>query len=108
MNSQPEREYATRADYVEWVRESMEVRSGEIVAALREAFQGVIRKEEVEVIIFSELTASGLADKLLSFPLILKPLLLASNIAARAIERDLGIKNVNTMTVACRGNKRSL
>ncbi|MBI4186107.1 MAG: hypothetical protein HY530_01200 [Chloroflexi bacterium] len=96
MNSQPEREYATQADYAEWVRESMEARSGEIVAALREAFQGVIRKEEIEVIVFSELTASELADKLLAFPLILKPLLLATNIAARAIERDLGIRNLNT------------
>ncbi|MBI2852205.1 MAG: hypothetical protein HYX84_03765 [Chloroflexi bacterium] len=96
MNSQPEREYATQADYAEWVRESTEERSGEIVAALRKAFQGVIRKEEFEVIVFSELTASELADRLLSFPLILKPLLLASNIAARAIERDLGIRNLNT------------
>jgi hypothetical protein len=96
MSSQPEREYASQADYVEWVRESMEARSGEITAALREAFQGVIQKEEVEVIIFSALTAAELADKLLAFPLILKPLLLASNIAARAIERDLGIKNLNT------------
>lgn len=96
MSSQPEREYASQADYVEWVRESMEARSGEVTAALREAFQGVIQKEEVEVIIFSALKASELADKLLAFPLILKPLLLASNIAARAIERDLGIKNLNT------------
>lgn len=96
MNSRPEREYASQADYVEWVRESMETRSGEIVAALREAFESVIRKEEVEVVIFSALTAAELADRLLSFPLILKPLLLATNIAARAIERDLGIRNLDT------------
>jgi hypothetical protein len=96
MNSQPEREYASQADYVEWVRESMEARSGEIVTALREAFQSVIHKEEVEIIVFSGVTAPELADKLLAFPLILKPLLLASNIAARAIERDLGIKGLDT------------
>lgn len=103
MRSQPEREYASQVDYVEWVRESMEARSGEITAALREAFEGVIRKEEVEVIVFSALTASELADKLLAFPLILKPLLLTTNIAARAIERDLGIKNINTYN--CRLSK---
>lgn len=96
MNSQPDREYASQVDYVEWVRESMGARSGEIAAALREAFGGVIRKEEVEVIVFSALTAAELADRLLAFPLILKPLLLVTNIAARAIERDLGIKNLNT------------
>jgi hypothetical protein len=96
MGPKPEREYASQADYVEWVRESMEARSGEVTAALREAFQGVIQKEEVEIIFFSGLTAPELAEKLVAYPLILKPLLLASNIAARAIERDLGIKNLNT------------
>lgn len=42
------------------------------------------------------MTAYDLAKAIVGQPLILKPLLAACNIAARAIERDLSIKNVNT------------
>jgi hypothetical protein len=42
------------------------------------------------------MTAYDLARAIINQPLILKPLLAACNIAARAIERDLAIKNVNT------------
>ncbi len=91
-----EREYSTQADYAKWIRETTRERALEITASLKEAFKDVLRKEEVDVIIFSELTVKQLADKIVNYPLILKPLLLATNIAARAIERDLGIKNLNT------------
>jgi hypothetical protein len=96
MNSEGHREYASQANYIDWVREAMETRLVEVTAALREAFGNIIHKEEVEVVVFSGLTALELADKLNAYPIILKPLLLASNIAARAIERDLGMRNVDT------------
>jgi hypothetical protein len=53
-------------------------------------------KREVEVIVFSGMTAFQLAEAIVGHPLILKPLLAAYNIAARAIERDLSIRNVDT------------
>lgn len=96
MGSTSNREYASQADYVEWVREAMARRAVEIAASLREAFGNVIRVEEVEVIVFSSVTVLELSEKIVRHPLILKPLLLATNIAARAIERDLGIKNLDT------------
>lgn len=42
------------------------------------------------------MTAGVLADAVFQHPMILKPLLAAANVAARAVERDLGIKNLNT------------
>ena len=42
--------------------------------------------------------AEDLAQAMLAHPLILKPILASCNIAARAIERDLGIKNLDTYT----------
>lgn len=96
MNGNPKRDYASQADYIESVRDSVTTRTGEIVDALRNAFHAAIRLEQVEVIVFSELSASELADKLLTFPMVVKPLLLVTNLAARAIERDLGIRNVDT------------
>jgi hypothetical protein len=42
------------------------------------------------------MTAFDLAKAIVNHPLILKPLLAACNIAARAIERDLSIKNLDT------------
>jgi len=96
MKSESERDYATQADYSEWVRESTIQRMDMVTTSLRKAFVDVIHKEEIEIIVFSELKVQELANKLISYPLILKPLLLSTNIAARAIERDLGIKNLDT------------
>ena len=42
------------------------------------------------------MTVRSLANALSRYSIILKALLAASNVAARAIERDLGIKNLNT------------
>jgi hypothetical protein len=96
MGLESEREYATQADYAEWVREATRDRVVDVTASLREAFKHFIHKEEVDIIVFSDVTVKQLADKIVNYPLILKPLLVATNIAARAIERDLGIKNLNT------------
>lgn len=89
MSKRPEREYASQADYAEWVRDAAKGRLSDVVGSLRRAFGDVIRREEVEVIVFSGLTASELAERICEYPVITKPLLLATNIAARAIEREL-------------------
>ncbi|MCE2503061.1 MAG: hypothetical protein J4G05_03230 [Chlorobi bacterium] len=64
--------------------------------ALSEAFPDFIEKREVSVILFSSMTAFDLAEGIIQYPVVLKPLIAACNIAARAIERDIGIKNLNT------------
>jgi hypothetical protein len=89
-------EYGTHKDFIESVEASANRRLEAIEKALKEAFSRHIEKREVEVIIFSSMTASDLADAIFSKPEILKPLLGACNIAARAIERDLGIRNLDT------------
>ncbi len=88
--------YGSHADYMAWVKEDAEKRLKTIETALREAFSNFIEKREVEVIVFSGMTAFQLAEAIAGHPLILKPLLAACNIAARAIERDLSIRNVDT------------
>ncbi|MEW6620205.1 MAG: hypothetical protein AB1422_12875 [bacterium] len=88
--------YGSHADYMEWVKDDADSRQKSIEKALHEAFSNFIEKREVEVIVFSSMNAFDLAEAIVSRPLILKPLLAACNIAARAIERDLSIKNLNT------------
>ena len=92
----PRTDYSVQADYIAIVLDSANTRQAEVENALRAAFKGFIETQEVEVIAFSDMTARPLADALSRYPIILKPLLAASNVAARAIERDLGIKNLNT------------
>jgi hypothetical protein len=96
MGSRSERQYATQADYAGWVKKTTQDRVTIIASSLREAFKEFIHKEEIDIIVFSEITAKQLAQRIMNFPNILKPLLVSTNIAARAIERDLGIKNLDT------------
>jgi hypothetical protein len=88
--------YGSHADYMDWTKDAADSRQEAIEASLRKAFSNFIEKREVEVIVFSGMTAFNLAEAIINHPLILKPLLAACNIAARAIERDLSIKNVDT------------
>ncbi len=88
--------YGSHAEYMSWVEDDADSREEAIKDALRTAFSNFIEKREVEVVVFSSMTAFDIAEAIVSHPLILKPLLAACNIAARAIERDLSIKNVDT------------
>jgi hypothetical protein len=88
--------YGSHVDYMEWVKDDADSRQRAIEDSLRKAFSNFIEKQEVEVIVFSNMTAFDLAKAIINHPLILKPLLAASNIAARAIERDISIKNLDT------------
>jgi hypothetical protein len=89
-------EYGTHRDFMRSVAASADARQKAIEKALREAFSRYIEKKEVEVIVFSSVTASDLSEAIFSKPEILKPLFASCNIAARAIERDVGIKNLDT------------
>jgi len=95
MKSVP-RGYGTHADFVDMVREPANKRAEVLYGELRTAFARHVREEPVAVIQLADITVFELSDILRQHPLVLKPLVIAANIAARAIERDLGIRNVDT------------
>jgi len=88
--------YGSHHDFMKSVAFDATKREEKIENALRKAFLRVIRVEPVEVISFSDLSAPDLALAIEKVPVILKSLLAACNIGARAIERDLQIKNLDT------------
>jgi len=88
--------YGSHADYIGWVKKDAQARIKTVETALREAFSRFIEKRQVEVVVFSGMSAFDLAEAIIRYPLILKSLLAICNIAGRAIERDLSIKNVDT------------
>ncbi len=91
-----QRGYGTHADFLDMVRDSAAKRATAIQAELHTAFRRFVREEPVLVIQLADINVHELAQILRQHPLVLKPLVIAANIAARAIERDLGIANVDT------------
>lgn len=89
-------EYGTHAEYMEWVRTDADVRQHNIENTLQKAFGDYIEERNVKAIAFSKVSSDVLAEAIAKHPVILKPLLAACNVAARAIERDLLIKNLDT------------
>lgn len=90
------REYSSQADYVARVSDAANARSEQVAAAIRAAFADKIRKEEVEVIDFQNMNVMELAQAIEQYPVILKPLLAVCNVAGRALERDLDLRNIDT------------
>ena len=90
------KDYSTHRDYMQWVKKDANRRQETVENALRKAFSAFIEKRRVEGVIFSSMNSIELAKAIIEQPLILKPLITCCNIAGRAIERDLGIRNVNT------------
>ena len=88
--------YDSHGDVVLALKAEAEARCAALTSALQQAFQPFIRSEAVEVVFFSEMTADHIAAAFTKFPLVVKAVLTACNIAARAIERDLGLKNLDT------------
>jgi hypothetical protein len=90
--------YGTHKDYMERVKAEADTRQKIVEKAIRNAFARFIERQEVEVVIFSRMSALDLAKAIIDHPQVLKPLLATCNIAARAIERDLDLKNLDTYT----------
>jgi hypothetical protein len=89
-------DYDRHGDLVLHVQAQAEKRCARLAKELKEAFQGFIKLEAVEVVFFLEMSAADLASAFLKHPGVMKPVIASCNIAARAIERDLDIRNVNT------------
>lgn len=90
------KEYGSHWDYVSWVAADAKARHQAVEQSLREVFSNFIETRQVEVILFAQMSVLDLANALMASPLVLKPLLVACNIASRAIERDLQIRNLDT------------
>ena len=88
--------YDSHYDYMNWVKNDADSRKRKIENAIKKSFANYIEIREVEVIIFSTMSAIDLAKAISAVPFMLKSLLACCNIAGRAIERDLNIKNLNT------------
>lgn len=88
--------YESHADFMAGLAEPAAERQKTIELALQEAFSTFIDQRPVETIAFARMADEELAQVLIKYPLLLKPLIALCNVAARAIERDIGIKNLNT------------
>src|SRR5438093_7574305 len=88
--------YGSHHDYMSWVAEKANQRQIATENMLREAFAPFIETRAIDVIVFSNISVFDLARALQNYPVILKPLISVCNIAGRAIERDLQIKNIDT------------
>lgn len=89
-------EYSSHTDYVAAVCEAADQRCKEVCQALLQAFGRYVEVRQTEVIVFSEVSAAELGTILAQNPMIVKPILAICNVAGRAVERDLGIKNLDT------------
>lgn len=95
MRSKARRGYGTHSDYMARLEGETRERERMISAALRAAFSSFVTEQPVDVIAFADLSTDLLGDAISRFPAVLKPLLVACNVAGRAIERDLDIKNLD-------------
>jgi len=89
-------EYSSHGDYMRKVSKVADERCADVETAFRQAFQQFIETRRVEVIVFSSITATDLGSIIHHHPMVVKAILAICNIAGRAIERDLSIKNVDT------------
>ncbi|MCL6451847.1 MAG: hypothetical protein K6T75_11190 [Acetobacteraceae bacterium] len=87
--------YGSQRDYLERVKAGADARREAVELALREVFAPLIETRQVEVVTFSSMSALDLARAILARPIVLKPILACCNVAPRAVERDLGIKNLS-------------
>jgi len=96
MPEEKNNDFGTHADFIGRVRKPADTRVVEITNALKKAFINHIRQARVDVIIFKGIPVMELAKAIKDYPVILKPLVAACNIAGRAIARDLLLKNMDT------------
>lgn len=96
MSGKPKQGYGTHSEYMARLESETKERERMILDSLGSAFSKFVARQEVDVIAFGDLSIGLLADAIAKFPAVLKPLLVACNVAGRAIERDLDIKNLDT------------
>lgn len=90
-------EYETQPELIKKVDKQAQERHEEIVSALNLAFENHIKTVEEKSIQLSKINVETLADILLEYPIILKPMLILTCVfGSRALQRDLGLKSIDT------------
>lgn len=92
----PIERYVSQHELIAAVKEEAEARQISVENELREAFGKFLCRKQVDVIMFADVSPADLAAAIKDHPVVLKSLLAACNLAARAVERDLDIKNLDT------------
>jgi len=90
------RDYASHRDYLKRAAPAADERAKLIRERAAEAFKDYIREERCSVIHFADINATELGRILAKYPVLAKPLMILCNVAERAIERDLGLKGLNS------------
>lgn len=93
---QMESEYDSQATFIREVEPAANKRAHAVERTLRKAFARFLQQREVDIVLFRSMSAKQLAAVLCRYPMLLKPLLSICNLGARAVERDLGLRGVNT------------
>jgi hypothetical protein len=88
--------YGTHRDYLSRAMPAADLRMQLIRENALAAFQGHITEERCLVINFRDMNATELGRVLAKYPVLAKPLMILCNVAERAIERDLGLKGLNS------------
>ena len=96
MGSKARPGYGTHSDYMSRLEGETYEREKKVGRVLRDAFSGSLTQQPADVISFADVSVESLGKAIANFPDVLKPLLIACNVAGRAIERDLDIKNLDT------------
>lgn len=94
--NEPTGGYGNQRQYFAKVLPAADLRLSEVEENLRKAFSRFIETRKVEVVVFESMSATDLAEAISEYPLVLKPLLAACNLAGRALKRDLKIDNIDT------------
>ena len=90
-------DYDTQQVLVGRVAETADGRYNKMLSDLAAAFAGYSEKVEDTKVVFSRMSAEDLAAALLSHPMILKPILILACVGgSRAIQRDLGLRSIDT------------
>jgi hypothetical protein len=89
-------DYSSQSDYLKPVKKAADKRRQELRKELKTAFAPYIKRRSIEVIVLSEVSVLALARAFQFHPSVVKPLMAICNVAARAVERDLEIKNLDT------------
>ncbi len=88
--------YPGQADLMGRVELAARRRAVLVGQLLSEAFGAAVVRRELTVILLDTLDDNALAEVLYRHPGVLKPLLLVANVASRALDRDLGLRNLDT------------
>lgn len=93
---EPAGAYASHRDYVRRAKPEADARRALIREQALRAFKDHLSEERCLVINFRDMNATVLGRILAAHPLLAKPLMILGNVAERAIERDLGLKGLNS------------